>query len=170
MFKQYGLAANQSTLERYERLAAERRSGAHIPALPTWDAHLARGVGRRPGGNRPDPGQYIRVKRLVSDAVAEVQRDRRRAGQGGLGGALAGRDPGNFIEELDETFPDPVRPRLDWKTALRLFAAPQRRVFTTWSRRTAGTAPGWARSPGASSGPTRPGRSACWSQSTRRPA
>ncbi|QJW97362.1 vWA domain-containing protein [Frigoriglobus tundricola] len=132
MFKPYGLAAGQSTLERYERLVQARRSGALIPIPDRWvDAHIARGVCRKPGGPRPDLGQYIRVKRLVSGAIEHVRRG--RADRGGTGGTLAGRDPGNFIEELDEEFA-PTRPRMDWTTALRLFATPQRRAFTTYAR------------------------------------
>src|SRR5262245_3028566 len=99
-FKQYGLAAGQSTVERYELLVKARQGGACIPVPSRWlDSHLARGVGRcRVPGGKPDLNQYIRVKRLVSDAVAQVRRDRWRAGHGGgPGGALAGRDPGNFI-------------------------------------------------------------------------
>ncbi len=136
MFKDYGLKAGQSTRERYDALVAARQAGAKIPVPAKWvDAHIARGVGRRtlPNG-RPDLSQYIRVKRLVSSAVEQVRRNRAAQGQSGVGGSLAGRDPGNFIEELDETFPPPTKPRMDWKTALRLFATPQRRAFTTYTR------------------------------------
>ena len=135
-YKEFGLAAGQSTTERYELLVRGRRSGACIARPGRWlDTHLVRGVGRcRTPNGKPDPGQYIRVKRLVSDAVAQVRRDRARAGLGsGPGGALAGRDPGNFLEELDEeTVPRPTR--MDWKTALRLFASPERRAVTTYAR------------------------------------
>lgn len=135
MLKQYGLAAHQSTLERYELLAKARRNGAGIPVPARWvDSHLARGVSRQPGRGRPDPNQYIRVKRLVSGAVDQVKRDRARKGLSGPGGSLAGTDPGNFIEELEEEFAPPPKPRMDWKTALRLFATPQRRAFTTYTR------------------------------------
>lgn len=136
LFKQFGLAANQSTLERYELLVRARQQGASIPKLVSWDAHLARGVGRRAPevGERPDLSKYVRIKRLVSAAVEQVWRDRARNGHAGAGGALAGRDPGNFIEELEEEFPAPTKPRMDWKTALRLFATPQKRAFTTYTR------------------------------------
>jgi predicted metal-dependent peptidase len=135
MFKQYGLAAGQSTFERYGLLVAARNAGARIPVPARWvDSHLTRGVCRTPDASgRPDPGRYIRVKRLVSGAVEQAQRDLARRG-GGIGGTLAGRDPGYFIEELEEAFAPPPKPRLDWKTALRLFAAPQRRAFTTYAR------------------------------------
>jgi predicted metal-dependent peptidase len=136
-FKQFGLAAGQSTLERYELLVRARRAGAKIPVPARWvDSHLARGVGRcRVPGGKPDPSGYIRVKRLVSDAVSQVRRDHARAGRGsGPGGSLAGRDPGNFIEELEEEHIPLPGPRMDWKTALRLFATPQKRAFTTCSR------------------------------------
>jgi predicted metal-dependent peptidase len=135
MFKQYGLASGQSTLERYELLVKARQGGANIPVPARWvDSHIARGVCRRPGSaGRPDTSRYIRVKRLVSGAVEQVRRDLARKGGSGIGGTLAGRDPGNFIEELEEEFA-PTKPRMDWKTALRLFAAPQRRAFTTYGR------------------------------------
>jgi len=134
-FKQFGLAAGQSTMERYELLVKMRRGGASVPVPCRWlDSHLARGVGRcRVPGAKPDPSQYIRVKRLVSDAVGRVRRDRVRGGHG-PGGSLAGRDPGNFIEELDEEPANVPAPRMDWKTALRLFATPRRRAFTTYAR------------------------------------
>lgn len=136
MFKDYGLKTGQSTLERYAALVAARQSGANIPVPARWvDSHIARGVGRNTHPNgRPDLSQYVRIKRLVSGAVDQVKRDRARQGLGGPGGSLAGRDPGNFIEELDEAFPEPTKPRMDWKTALRLFATPQRRAFTTYAR------------------------------------
>jgi hypothetical protein len=134
MFKLYGLAAGQSTLERYDLLARARRAGANIPVPAKWlDSHLVRGVCRQPGAGRPDTSRYVRVKRLVSGAVEQARRDLARRGGGGVGGTLAGRDPGHFIEELEEEFA-PTRPRMDWKTALRLFAAPQRRAFTTYAR------------------------------------
>jgi predicted metal-dependent peptidase len=134
MFKQYGLAAGQSTRERYELLVRSRAAGAPLPVPARWvDSHLARGVGRAPGTPPGRPDRYIRIKRLVSGAVEQARRDLARKG-GGIGGALAGRDPGHFIEELEETFAPPSKPRLDWKTALRLFAAPVRRAFTTYAR------------------------------------
>jgi hypothetical protein len=133
MFKQFGLGPGQSTVERYDLLVKARQGGAVIP-VPGWvDSHIARGVCRKPGGARPDRGQYIRVKRLVSGAVEQAKRDLARRTGGGPGGTLAGRDPGNFIEELEEEFA-PTKPRMDWKTALRLFATPQRRVFSTYTR------------------------------------
>ena len=134
-FKQFGLGPNQSTLERYALLVTARQTGASIPALSSWDAHLPKGVGRRaPGSGPPDLSKYVRIKRLVSSAVEQVRRDRARSGHSGPGGALAGRDPGNFIEDLDEELPALAKPRMDWKTALRQFAAPQHRAVTTYAR------------------------------------
>jgi predicted metal-dependent peptidase len=135
MYKQYGLAAGQSTLERYELLVKARQTGAKIAVPSRWvDSHIPHGVFRQhtPNAGKPDLSQYIRVKRLVSSAVDHARRTHGRGGQ--PGGSLAGRDPGNFIEELDEDFPQWVKPRMDWKTALRLFATPQRRSFTTYTR------------------------------------
>ncbi len=135
-YKQFGIAAGQSTTERYELLVKAQRAGACIAVPSRWlDSHLIRGVGRIqiPGG-KPDLSKYIRIKRLVSEAVSQTQRNRARMGHGsGPGGSLAGRDPGNFIEELDDA-PAPPPPRMDWKTALRLFATPQKRAFTTYTR------------------------------------
>jgi hypothetical protein len=134
MFKQYGIASGQSTLERYALLVKARLGGAIIPVPAQWvDSHVPRGVCRKPTGTRPDTSQYIRVKRLVSGAVEQAKRDLARRTGSGIGGTLAGRDPGNFIEELEEEFA-PTKPRMDWKTALRLFATPQRRAFTTYTR------------------------------------
>lgn len=150
-FKQYGLAAGQSTLERYELLVKSRGGGASIPVPARWvDSHLVRGVGRcRVPGDPPDLSGYLRIKRLVSDAVSQT-----RAGKGhGPGGYLAGRDPGNFIEELDEEPVAPPAARMDWKTALRLFATPQKKAHTTYSRpnrrfpRRVGEIPGRIRRP-----------------------
>jgi predicted metal-dependent peptidase len=134
MFKQYGIASGQSTLERYALLVKARLGGAIVPVPAQWvDSHIPRGVCRAPTGTRPDTSQYIRVKRLVSGAIEQAKRDLARRGGSGIGGTLAGRDPGNFIEELEEEFA-PTKPRMDWKTALRLFATPQRRAFTTYTR------------------------------------
>lgn len=135
-YKHCGIAAGQSTAERYDLLVKARQAGRPVPVPTQWvDAHLPRGVGRcRPGAARPDPGAYVRVKNLVSNAVAAVKRGRAAGGHGGPGGSLAGRDPGHFLEELDAEYAAPPRPRLDWKTALRLFATPHRRPFATYAR------------------------------------
>ncbi len=138
MFKDYGVKPGQSTLERYDLLVKARQGGAKIPVPSRWvDTHLPRGVGQGRGGRKPPPGTYLRVKRMVSSAVAAAQRERQRAGMvGSPGGALAGREPGAFIEELDDfdEFDPPPPPRMDWRTALRLFAAPLRRPFGTYAR------------------------------------
>lgn len=133
-FKQLGLAAGQSTRERYELLVQARQRRATISVPGQWvDTHLARGVGRVSGGN-PDPNGYIWVKRLVSDAVSQQRKRQARRGLGsGPGGSLAGRDPGQFIEQLEEESVPP-QVRMDWKTALRLFATPQKKAFTTYTR------------------------------------
>jgi predicted metal-dependent peptidase len=136
-FKQFGLAAGQSTWERYDLLVKARRSGATIPVPVRWvDSHLARGVGRwSVVGGKPDQDSYIRVKRLVSEAVSQEQRNRTRADcTNRPGGSLAGRDPGHFIEELDEEQVAVSVPRLNWRTALQLFATPHKRAFTTYTR------------------------------------
>jgi predicted metal-dependent peptidase len=132
-YKQYGIAAGQSTRERYELLVKAKRAGLLI-TLPRWvDSHLIRGVGHcGVPGAKPDLSKYIRIKKLISDAVSQAQRERAKHGSG-PGGLLAGRDPGHYIEELDEA-PAPPPPRMDWKTALRLFATPQKRAFTTYTR------------------------------------
>ena len=50
-FKQYGLAAGQSTRERYQLLVQARLAGADVPVPARWvDSHIARGVCRAPGG------------------------------------------------------------------------------------------------------------------------
>ncbi len=69
-YKEYGLSSGQSTMERYELLVKARKAGANVPVPFRWlDSHLIRGVGRcRLPGQRPDPSQYVREKRLVSDA------------------------------------------------------------------------------------------------------
>lgn len=136
-FKQFGLAAGQSTQERYDLLVQARASGQLPPGLVrAVDAHLPRGVGRWQGpAGPPDPTSSIRVKRLVAEAVTQEQgRQSQAGGTGAAGGTLAGRHPGFFLEELEEEPAESTKPRMDWKTALRLFASPHKQATTTYTR------------------------------------
>jgi predicted metal-dependent peptidase len=117
-YQHLGLAAGQSTRERYRLLADARAAGrSHRPPAPI-DDHIAGGVGRGPS-REPGPGRaaHRRLARLVREAVEEAGREP----AGRLGGLLAGRAPGSLLEHIEET-PGPARPAcIDWKKALRAF-------------------------------------------------
>jgi predicted metal-dependent peptidase len=119
-YQHLGLAAGQSTRERYRLLAAARAAGQHVPLPALTDSHLAGGVGRDPSREAGSAWSvHRRLARLVREAVAEAERDP----AGCRGGLLAGHAPGNVVEQLEET-PEAAGPgRIDWKKALRAFVA-----------------------------------------------
>lgn len=147
-----GVRGGQSTMERYEILEAARNLG-RLPEV-TWtfvDSHLPGGAGvLDPDAPPPDPGAYLRVRDLVKDAI---QRADAAASGTGPPARLAGRTPGQLIEELDHTDEDPETV-MDWKAALQVFVARLRapvHVYHRPSRRfphLVGVVPGRAYYPG----------------------
>jgi predicted metal-dependent peptidase len=132
-FGHLGIRPRQSTLERYERLVAARLAGELPPRLTpaTVDCHHLMGVGMGPGdGLQQPPGDHARLRQLLEEAVEEARRNHPdRTMPLGL---LAGKEPGNVLEELDE-LPAP-RTYMDWRTALQLFVARVRAPVHTYTR------------------------------------
>ncbi|MBN1674740.1 MAG: hypothetical protein JXR37_27090 [Kiritimatiellae bacterium] len=130
-FARFGLAANQSTIVRYERLVQARRDGFEPLDVPrAWvDQHLPNGVAALfPDAPSPAPGAHDRVRRLIADAVEEAHRD-----PGVKGGRLAGKVPGNLLEELAGTEKEPDR-YMDWRAAIQMFVGLVRTPVHTYAR------------------------------------
>lgn len=145
-FEAFGLRAGQSTLERYERLAAARDAGRAPPKVsldprrPTVRAPGGGEAGRfldehgwAPGGSasRLAPGASEHARALAAAAIEEAgEREPRPEGRARL---LAGREPGRVIEELGGAV-GPAEHPMDWRTALRMFVARIRAPRHTWAR------------------------------------
>jgi predicted metal-dependent peptidase len=123
-----GMRPGQSTLERYEILMEAARAGK---------------LGKEGGGGarvddhrvmaRPsrDPGAVERTRQLLQAAASEAAE--MTAGEGNAGVLIAGKSPGQLIEELTGA----LLPRehfLDWRTALRMFVARARAPVHTYAR------------------------------------
>jgi predicted metal-dependent peptidase len=122
-YERFGLAAGQSTLDRYERLVALRNEGKLPPRLePRFlDSHLPQ---------PDDPGAPARARALLSDAVDEAeardpQLQERQA-------RVCGRKPGQLLEALDQ-LGSPELP-IDWRAAVRMFTARVRAPAHTYAR------------------------------------
>lgn len=148
-YTRFGLRAGQSSIERYEKLLEAMRSGklgANVGSGEVLDDH------RRFKKTAGEAGAIEQTRQLVAQSIEEVgdsndSQDPRR-------GLLAGKDPGDLIEELDAWLGPPTY-YVDWKTALAMFASRQRTpvgTFTRPSRRfpgRIGEVPGRAWSPRA---------------------
>lgn len=121
------LRPRQSTAERYARLCEARRAGrlgdAELPE-PTCDAPDVSG-GR--GSSEPDDTSLRATRELVREALDSLV-----IPPHGEAALLAGQDPGDLLELLE----DVRRPNtpLDWREAMRRFAALVRAPVHTWSR------------------------------------
>jgi predicted metal-dependent peptidase len=127
-----GIGPGQSTMQRYELLAENRREGRHIPTGKWVDSHLPGAVGMREASAATrDPGTHARVTRLIEEAVAEAETSRPDSARRKW--LLAGRDPGSLLEALVRTDEEP-RIHMDWKAALRLFVGMIRAPIHVYSR------------------------------------
>jgi predicted metal-dependent peptidase len=132
-FAALGLAAGQSTRERYELLVKALEQG-RIITLPAWfDCHRPDGVGGVYGQRLPEPGAAGRLRQLLADVIGEVADKAARENTAKPGGLLAGRDPGRLLEELHGVEAPPQCP-MDWKTALGMFVAQVRTPVRTYRR------------------------------------
>lgn len=124
-----GVEAGQSTLERYERLAAARRAGAGPNGV---EGLLFADVGwRRPGPrSRRTNLPVSALERLVSAAIEDVRS--RRLSPVGDAALVAGRLPGTRVERLAGT-DTPAEHPTNWRQVLRLFNAHLRRPTHTYS-------------------------------------
>jgi len=121
----------QSTMERYHRLTAARLAGK-LPMsveFETVDTHHASGVGLGPASAVP-PGDHTALRGMVETAVrtARKQLPHRHLPLG----MLAGQNPGEVLEHLDEPLP-PVT-YMDWRAALQRFIARVRAPVHTYGR------------------------------------
>jgi predicted metal-dependent peptidase len=114
-YTELGLRPGQSTLQRYRILVAARARGQANATEAQWvDEHLPNGVGAvygLPSGERE--ASASRLSRLIEAAGTPWQ------GHAGLGG----RDPGELVEELQESADSEGDRRLDWREVLRFFVA-----------------------------------------------
>jgi predicted metal-dependent peptidase len=130
-FPQFGIGPGQSTMHRYELLATARRNGNHICADGWVDSHLTGGVSSvEPGTAQRCSGVHARVTRLVEEAIAEAAGSMDLPGPKSL---LAGRDPGDLLEELTGTDGEPSV-QMDWKTAIQMFIGLIRAPIHVYSR------------------------------------
>ena len=152
-YARIGLRAGQSTLERYEKLLEASRSGklgAQFGSGDVLDDH------RRFKKTAGEPGAIEQTRQLLAHTIEEIGDldDPHNPHQG----LLAGRDPGELLEELDAWLGPPTY-YVDWKTALAMFASQRRTpvgTFTRPSRRfphRIGEIPGRAWSPRAMNKP-----------------
>jgi predicted metal-dependent peptidase len=119
-----GLRAGQSTLERYERLV-DGSTAKSAGELADDHRYLRRGD--------PEPGALEQTRQLITRAAAEA-REQHPGGSDPVEGLLcAGKDPGSLIEALTGVLGRAER-FLDWKTALRMFAARARAPVHTYAR------------------------------------
>jgi predicted metal-dependent peptidase len=114
-FSDLGVAPGQSSWERYELLAKARARRRPVSILASIDTHLPRGVGKAVALTALDVPLHHRIARLVRDAVAGAEREM------GDGSVLAGRSPGQVLEQLEDIQVESIAPRIDWKQALRAF-------------------------------------------------
>src|SRR2546426_2024281 len=150
-YREMGLRPGQSTLERYELLAKARREEVMM-LRPRWvDDHLAGGVGGVYRVVELDPDTSKEVKSLLEEAAGlSVKQDPTARQPRPL---LAGKSPGDLIEELEGTEEEPER-FMDWRAALQMFAARLRTPVHTYARpnrrlpRLVGLIPGRAYYPG----------------------
>ncbi len=132
-YRSLGLRAGQSTLERYERLV-DAAASAPSPTL----GGSATSAGEPADDHRylrrgdSSPGALEQTRQLITRAAAEA-REQLAGGEEVDALLCAGRDPGSLIEALTGVLGRAER-YLDWKTALRMFAARARAPVHTYAR------------------------------------
>ncbi len=128
-----GLRAGQSTMERYERIAAMRRAGQGA-----FDAAKQRVDDHGPWARVPvAPGGVEATRQLIEQAIERAGRDEQGREEDGAGPPkrrrIAGREPGEIIEQLVGTARAPDVP-MDWQTALSMFVVRARAPVHTYAR------------------------------------
>lgn len=132
-----GLRAGQSTLERYERLVDAQRGMRSSPSPA--QAGTAKTAGELADDHRylrrgdPEPGALEQTRQLIVRAATEARQLLPGDGDVVEGLLCAGKDPGSLIEALTGVLGRAER-FLDWKTALRMFAARARAPVHTYAR------------------------------------
>jgi predicted metal-dependent peptidase len=138
-----GVRGGQSTMEKYEALVTHLRTtgarpkpqpgaggtseaGATASMQPLDDHRWLRRAAESPGGVAQNALLVARAIESAPERPAEDDAGARRW-------LLAGTSPGRLVEELSGTLLEP-EDFLDWKEALRMFAARARAPVHTWSR------------------------------------
>ena len=138
MFAAVGIRAGQSSIERYDLLVEAHRSGAldsepRAGQRPRHD-HSSRADDHRYMKRRErDPGAVEHTRKLVQEAVDQVQQREPEGDEDPKRRLLAGKTPGRLLEELTGAVSEAAI-FMDWKAALRLFIARARAPVHTWSR------------------------------------
>jgi len=138
-YEEYGVRPGQSTMERYDLLAKARNEGklsqAQRPDLV--DHHFPGGKPdqqRKQGIMEADPWAHDSLLDLMKEVEEEGKRkpgsSRKKGGPGGL---LAGRSPGEILEQLEAADRRPVN-SIDWKKALRIFFSEERDIEFLYTR------------------------------------
>jgi predicted metal-dependent peptidase len=132
-----GIRAGQSSIDRYNLLVEAHRSGAfeQRPGKGPRHDHESRADDHRYLKRRErDPGAVEHTRKLIQDAVGQVQqREPEGDDEDPKRRLLAGKTPGRLLEELTGASAEAAI-FVDWKAALRLFVARARAPVHTWSR------------------------------------
>ena len=133
-YTRFGIQSGQSTLQRYELLVRARRNSDRLPRFLPIDRHITGGV---LGGHSDDPAKTPSPPQLVTDLVSAViqQVQAQIKVHGPLRGPmlLAGKAPGDLLEELSGTHDRPPSHR-EWKAAIRMFVGLIRAPVHTFAR------------------------------------
>lgn len=149
-YSKYGTRPHQSTIERYELLVRHaEKTGVRPRPEPSENAKAGTVDDHRfMGRGRAEPGGVAQTALLVSTAVTESREERAlREGKDVAATRdeesdredtprrfrLAGKTPDTILEELSDTTRAP-KEYMDWRSALRMFAARARAPVHTWSR------------------------------------
>jgi predicted metal-dependent peptidase len=127
-YASFGIRAGQSSLERYEKLMEAKASGKLAKKAPGGECVDEHRLLRRAAGK---PGAVEGARIFVAKAIEEAG-DVDPSGNGPRA-LLAGKDPGELLEELDGVLGPPMC-YVDWKTALAMFAARRRSPVGTFAR------------------------------------
>lgn len=125
-----GVRAGQSTMERYDKLVEALRGGAFkdrpVPGVGAERADDHRHL-RAPSR---DPGAIEQTRQLMTAAAEDAMSGDGEESQTRL---CAGKSPGRLLEELTGAI-GPAESFMDWKTAIRMFAARARAPVHTYAR------------------------------------
>ena len=157
-FSPWGLKPGQSTYERYELLVQARLRGLPQPCPAPIDCHLSSGVLANKTEESP-PILSSQIRQMIHEAIEQSQNASGIEPRFASSGLLAGRDPGQLLEELTDTDREPESYR-EWKAAIQAFVSRVRAPVHTYARPNrrfpgkVGLVPGRIWSPGQVEKPT----------------
>lgn len=141
-FADVGVIRGQSTKERYEKLCRAMKQGKTLAQADKRcvDTHHLWGVGGMNGEEETEQATNARggteqaVRQVIRRAIAQGEEHCQQHKQHKWKSPrVAGRDPGQILEEWEEVLQEPEFP-IDWKTALHMFVARMRTPRHTYSR------------------------------------